>query len=147
LTSSTEVVIGDADGQHVLIRPLARSQPGLFDDRDSTGIDCDVDVSAGAFRGAFRADLRSEEFRTFLDDVHALTRGADGAATFAAADGQLAFSLGVDGDGRLRVSGEAVDASGSGNQLKFAFDVDHASLADLCGSLEQLLAVFPVRES
>jgi hypothetical protein len=142
--ASTEVLIGDSDAQHVLIRPLFRSQPGLFDDRDGNWIDCELQIVAGGFRGGFRADLRSEEFHTFLEEVEGVRRTLDGTASFTTTEGQIALALTGDGKGQVRVTGEAVDAAAAGNRLRFVFDIDQAHLAPMCESLGHLLAAFPV---
>ena len=144
MAATTEVLIGEAAGPHILVRPLARSQPGLFDDRDGNWIDCEVDVAAGAFHGTFRAAARSEEFRVFLDEVETLDRTLDGAATLTTMEGQLALSLGADDKGSIRVTGAAIDEPGIGNRLQFGFEIDRTSLRELCRSLEHLLASFPV---
>ena len=142
--ASTEVLIGDSDAQHVLIRPLFRSQPGLFDDRDGNWIDCELQIVAGGFRGGFRADLRSEEFHTFLEEVEGVRRTLDGTASLMTTEGQIALALTGDGKGQVRVTGEAVDAGAAGNRLRFVFDIDQAHLAPMCESLGHLLAAFPV---
>jgi hypothetical protein len=147
LASSSEILIGDIGAQHVLIRPLARSQPGLFDVRDGNWIDCEVAIAAGGFKGSFQADLRSEEFGTFLEEVQTFAQTLDGSATFTTMEGQLAISLTGDGRGRVRVSGEAIDDARAGNRLQFAFDLDNTSLQPVCESLESLLAAFPVLEN
>lgn len=143
MTASTEVLIGDLDAQHVLIRPLVRSQPDLFDFKDGNWIDCELQIAAGGFRGSFRADLRSEEFQSFSDEVEALRRAPDGAATFSTLDGQIALSL-TGGGGHVHVTGEAIDAAEDGNRLQFSFDIDQAQVRPICQSLNQLLAAFPV---
>jgi hypothetical protein len=144
LGASTEVLIGDSDAEHVLIRPLFRSQPGLFDDRDGNWIDCELQIVAGCFRGGFRADLRSEEFHTFLEEVEGLSRTRDGTASFTTMEGQIALSLTGDGKGHVRVTGEAIDAVAVGNRLQFVFDIDQAQLPPISESLGHLLAAFPV---
>jgi hypothetical protein len=143
LSDTTEILLGDALGSHVLITPLGRSQPGLFDERDAHGIDCEIVVAAGVFHGTFRAIVRSEEFRMFLDDLAQAARTSEGAATLTAQDGQLAVSVTVGDAGSVAVTGEAVDEAGGGT-LRFAFAIDRSRLDPLCRSLEQLLAVFPV---
>ena len=67
MVAGPEIVIGDLDGQHVVIRPVSRSSPGLFDYWDGNWIVCEVEISAGGFRGRFSADMRSEEFHAFMD--------------------------------------------------------------------------------
>src|ERR671914_1040950 len=111
MADSSEVLIGassDAGAQHILIRPLLRSQPGLFDSADGNWIECEVEIAAGAFHGAFQAHLRSEEFQSFLEEARDLQRMLDGTASFSTLEGQIAFSLSGDGKGALRVNGEAI---------------------------------------
>ena len=144
LTPSTDILIGDADRQYVLIRPLCRRHPGLFDYQDGNWIDCEIEIAAGAFRGRFRADLRSEEFHGFLQDTEALAGALEGAASFHTVEGWIAIDVTGDGDGQLRVRGEAVDAADAGNRLLFDFGIDRGCLPDICQSLGYLLAAFPV---
>lgn len=142
VAASTEVLIGDSGAQHVLIRPLSRS-PGLFDDRDGNWIDCEVELAAGGFRGRFRTDVSSEEFHTFLEQVEGLSAAVDGTASLTTMEGQIALSLTGDGNGPVRVVGEAVDGAGIANRLQFGFDIDQALVPEVARSLGYLLAAFP----
>jgi hypothetical protein len=144
LSHTTEILIGDVAGSHVLITPLGRSQPGLFDERDGNGIDCEVNVTAGAFHGTFRASVRSEEVRMFLDDLGRLARTLDGAATLTALEGQLRVSLTAGESESIAVTGDAIDEPGGGNALRFAFPIERSGLDPLCRSVEHLLAAYPV---
>jgi hypothetical protein len=144
VAASTEVLVGDAAAQHVLIRPLSRSHPGLFDNWDGNWIDCDVEIAAGAFRGRFRANLRSEEFDAFAGQVAELNRTIDSVASLTSMEGQLSLSLAGDGQGQVHAAGEAVDVAGTGNRLQFRFDIDRTCLSEISRSLGHLLAVFPV---
>jgi hypothetical protein len=144
VTASTEVLIGDVEAEHVMIRPLFRSQADLFDVRDGNWIDCEVQVAAGGFRGNFRADLRSEEFQGLSAELDALNQTLEGTATFSTLDGQLALTLTGDSAGRVRVTGEAVDAAEHGNRLHFSLEIDRAHVPPICESLNALLAAFPV---
>lgn len=144
MTASTELVIGDENGQHVVVRALSRNHPGLFDYWDGNWVACKVEIVTGGFRGAFPADLRSEEFRAFLEEVEGLSRTLDGAASFSTMEGQIAFSLTGDHKGQVRVHGEACDAPGGDNRLDFSFDIDQTYLPQICRSLHVILAAFPV---
>jgi hypothetical protein len=141
---STDVLIGDAAAQHVLIRPLARSHPGLFDHLDGNWIDCEVQVAVGGFRGQFRADLRTEEFAAFLTEVLALHGTLEGVATFTTMEGQLDLTLTGDGKGHVHVQGTAVDEPETRNQLEFGFDIGQTQLPQIAQCLENFLAAFPV---
>jgi hypothetical protein len=140
---STDILIGDADAQHVLIRPLSRRQPGLFDYSEANWIECEVEISAGLFHGTVRADIRSEEFQAFLDEAEGMIGTLEGAASLTTMEGQLAVAIAIDGDERTRVTGEVSDAPTSGNRLRFAFEIERAQVPDIAQSLTYLLAAFP----
>lgn len=144
MTPTTEVLIGDVDAQHVLIRPLSRREPDLFDNEDGNWIDCEVEIAAGGFRGTFRTDLRSEEFRNFSEELAGLSRTLEAAATFSSEDGHIALSLTGHGGRRVHVSGEAIDSAENGNRLQFSFDIDQTHVPSICRSLDDLLRAFPV---
>ena len=144
LAASTDILIGDSEGQRLLIQPVGRRHPGLFDYWDGNWIACDIQIAAGGFRGGFHADLRSEEFQAFLGELESLSQALEGSAAFSTLEGQLAFSLTGDDQGHVSVKGEAVDQAGIGNRLHFEFDIDQTSLPQICQALEHLLVAFPV---
>lgn len=144
MATSTEILIGDSGGQHVLIQALVRRHPGLFDYSDGNWITCDIEIAAGAFRGSLRADLRSEEFLAFLEEVTSLSKTLEGTAMFSTMEGQIALALTGDGKGHVRVEGDAVDDAVPGNRLHFAFEIDQTYLPQICRALEYLLVAFPV---
>jgi hypothetical protein len=147
VAATTEVLIGDAGAQYVLIRPLSRSHPGLFDHWDGNWIDCELEIASGGFRGSFRADLRSEEFSAFLEQAQGLVHTLEGSASLTTMEGQIAVFLTGNGKGTIRVHGEAIDEAGGVNRLQFAFDIDQTYLGPICQSLEHLLAAFPLTGS
>jgi hypothetical protein len=144
VAASTDILIGDPMADHVVIRPLGRSTPGLFDTWDGNHLDCHIDLSAGAFKGSIQADVRSEDFDAFLQQVEELGRTFEGVAALTGLDGQIALSVIGEADGTVRVTGEAVDAPDSGNRLQFAFGLDRSCLADIASAVQSLLVAFPV---
>jgi hypothetical protein len=144
VADSTDILIGDPDGQRVLIQPQGRQHPGLFDYWDGNWIVCDIQLHAGGFRGGFQASLRSEEFEAFLAELRVLADTPEGTAAFSAVEGQLALTLAGDGRGRVRVTGEAQDEAGIGNRLHFEFEIDQTSLPRINEGLMHLLRAFPV---
>jgi hypothetical protein len=144
VTASTELLIGHENGEHVVVRALSRNHPDLFDGWDANWVACEVAISAGGFRGAFRANCRSEEFRLFLDEVEALSGTLEGAASFSTMEGQIALSLAGDAKGHLRVQGTAADTPAGDNRLQFSFEIDQTCLPSIGRSLEVILSAFPV---
>jgi hypothetical protein len=147
VAATIEILIGDSSAQHVLIRPLSRRHPGLFDEWDGNWIDCELEIAAGGFRGSFRAYLRSEEFSAFLEQTQELVQALQGSASLTTMEGQIAVFLTGNGKGTIRVHGEAIDEAGGVNRLQFAFDIDQTYLGPICQSLEHLLAAFPLTGS
>ena len=144
VAASTDVLIGDASAQHVLIRPVSRTTPGLFDDRHDSAIACEIEIAVGGFRGQFTAELRTEEFQSMLDEIEASGAALENAANFDALSGQIDLSLIGDGAGSILVAGYVADAEDDGNRLEFAFAMGEAVMPDLIRSLEQALAAFPL---
>lgn len=147
MAASTEIVIGDSESQQLVIRALSRRPPGLFDHSDGNWIESEIHIVAGGFQADFRANLRSDEFQMFFEQLEGVRRTFHGAATFATVEGQLALALSADEEGGLRVGGEASDVGSSGSRLQFSFAIDRASLPAICQSLESVLAAFPVVSS
>lgn len=145
VAASTDILIGDAGAQHVLIRPVSRTTPGLFDDRDDSAISCEIQIAVGGFRGQFAAELRTEEFQSMLDEIEASGTALESAANFDATSGQIDLSLIGDGAGNVLVAGYVADAEDDGNRLEFAFAMGEAVMPELVRSLEQVLAAFPLR--
>lgn len=143
MAPTTDILIGDTDAQHVVIRPLSRRHPGLFDYAEASGIECEVEIAAGKFHGTLPVDVRSEEFQAFLDEVEGMIGTLEGAATLTTMEGQLSVALAIEGSDRMRVSGEASDALASSNRLRFSFEAERAQLPAIAQSLTYLLAAFP----
>ena len=142
-TDAARAADGNNAGLHALIRPLSRRQPGLFDYSEANWIECEVEISAGAFQGTVRVDIRSEEFQAFLDEVEGMIGTLEGAASLTTMEGQLSVSIAIEGDDRMRVSGEVSDAAASGNRLRFTLEAERAQLPAIAKSLTYVLTVFP----
>ena len=138
------LLIGDADGHHILFTLLGRKHPGLFDYWDGNWIACEVTVAAGGFRAAFRADLRAEEFQGFRDQADALLQSVEGVASFSTMEGQIALTIRGDVRGQVSVSGEARDRPGSDNLLQFAFELDQTYVKEISRMLDAIVSAFPV---
>ena len=139
-----ELLIGDAGGHRVLVTVLGRKHPGLFDHWDGNWLACEVAIAAGAFRAAYRADLRAEEFQAFRDQIDALVQSVEGAASFSTMEGQIAVAISGDGRGQVSVRGEARDMPASDNVLQFGFEIDQSYLKAIGRALDAIVSAFPV---
>jgi hypothetical protein len=138
-----EVRIGDSRND-VSIIVSGRERPASTDFHDGNWLSATVSVSAGAWRGEYRANLRTEDFRSFLDEVRSLRDMPEGKAEFNPMEPWIVLQLEGDGRGRVAVTGQADDRVATGNKLSFHFDVDQTFLPSLIRDLESLLAEFPV---
>jgi hypothetical protein len=114
---------------------------------DGNWMSCNVQVSAGGFRGRFVANLRTTEFSDFAEQVGVLHRDLKGTATFVAMEEQLLLTLAGDGRGHIHCNGTVRDTAGYGNVLKFELSLDQTHLARAMSQLAELLTRFPVRGS
>ena len=73
--------IGGSNREHVVVHVTRREHPELSDYWDGNWVYATFTVAAGAFRGEFEGQLRTEEFVRFRDQ-----RGAGGGATPRAGD-------------------------------------------------------------
>ena len=138
------LLIGDANGERLEIRALRRSHPDASDFWDANWIESDVLLHVGGFRARYRASLRSDEFRSFREQVQGLEEARRDAASFATMEGQLAFALTLDKRGRVGVEGSARDDAGSRNALAFAFEIDATYIPAILRSLNDLARKYPV---
>ena len=138
------ILIGTNGGDRVLIMPQHRSVPNAADYWDGNWVESEVRIAAGGFHGAFSASLRSEDFIGFRDDVRRLLESLVGVARFDTMEGQLQLALTGDGKGHVLVEGTALDQAGTGNTLKFTFEIDQTFLPEVLRSLDDVISRLPV---
>ena len=144
MAETTEIMIGNASGQHVAIRPLWRCHPNAANHDDANWIESDIRVTAGRFRGGFRASLRSQDFHRFQAELKSLTETLGGKALFDTMEGQIEIELDGDGKGHVLVKGKMLDEAGIGNTLSFAFEIDQTYLPAIASAVSDVLRKFPV---
>lgn len=138
-----EVVVGQRSGEQVQIEILGRQSSQETDSDDGVWLACRVSVRAGAFSGRFSASLRDKDFSRFLVSVRELNETLAGEAALNTDEGQIRVAIRrTDSLGPLRVTGTAVDVSGTGNRLAFTLaQYDQTQLPDLIRELEEATAV------
>jgi len=98
-----------------------------------------VEVAVGHFRGSFPADFESYAFSEFHKQIAILDKTVSGSAVFTSREGQLELTLKCDVLGHIHVSGEAVDAFGTGNRLLFDLYIDQTHIPKILNSLKSTL--------
>lgn len=139
------VHLGGDKRDYVTIRVNSRSNaPDYW---DGNWMVCIVEVHAGGFRGQFEANLRTDEFERFHNEVKPLYDKLTGKAAFRAMEEQLVLELEGDGRGHIHIRGQACDMAGTGNTLNFKLDIDQTQLFGTMAQVGELLNRFPVRGS
>jgi len=128
----------------VRICPLRRCYPDQDDYWDGNWIESEIRVQAGGFEGAYRANLRSEDFENFNRELTLLSQTLSGRATFSTMEEQLSFTMDGNGRGHIQVSGQATDVVGTGNRLEFSLEMDQTYLPPILKALSAVLKKFPV---
>jgi len=141
----SEITIGGPSRELLRITISSRSRPHDSDYWDGNWVNAEVEVNAGGFRGQARGNLRAEEFLGFRDEVAALAKSLEGAASFTTMEGWLRIGLKGDGKGHVAVEGELLDEPGIGNVLTFHLALDQSYLPGLLAELSEVVASFPVR--
>jgi hypothetical protein len=142
--SPTELLIGARQANHLSLRPLRRSYPDAEDFWEGNWLKVAVEVRAGAFHGAFEADLRGDELQAFFEQLQALQGAAEGKAALQSAEGWVTVRLVLDQRGRLDGTCEIQDDPAMGSSLRFTLGSEPAQLAPMLAALAGILEAFPV---
>ena len=98
-----EVIIGSRDGDHVALRVLRRKYPRATDYDDGNWVDVEVSITVRPWRGAFNADLRTDEFARFRNELAELWNGTRREAMFAPMEPWLEFTLELGSSGSVNM--------------------------------------------
>lgn len=139
-----DICIEAERGDHLRISALRRCHPDQHDYWDGNWVESEIQVRASGFEGAFRANLRSEDFENFNRELTTLSKTLSGKATFSTMEDQLTFTMEGDGRGHIQVSGQATDVVGVGNRLEFSLRMDQTYLPPILKALSVVLKKFPV---
>ena len=138
-----QVALSEDHGGQVLI-DIAGREHGTDDYWDGNWLSCRVSIRAGAFRGAFDASLRAEEFVRMRDGVRVCMADPKGTFVFETMEGQLSIVAKGDGLGYFTAKCIARDEAGIGNLLTFELSFLHTQLGPLAADLDALLRAHPV---
>ena len=144
MIDTPKILIGNESTNWVAVRVLARSHPGLQDYWDGNWVRSEVTLRAGAFSGRYVADLRTDEFARFRDELNVVFQPLIGRATFSSLEGWLGIELVGDGKGHFSGSCQAMDTPGTGNCLSFSLAIDQTEIPSILNNLDSILSQFPV---
>jgi len=144
LTHPLTLLVGSPGANHLSLRILRRSYPDAEGFWEGNWLKVEVAVHAGAFQGRFEADLRSDEFEHFAEQLTSAQRASEGLATLESAEGWVKLRLALEPRGGVEAACEVTDDPGLGSSLRFGLSSDQAQLSDLRHALGEVLRTFPV---
>ena len=136
--------LGRDDRAHVVVSPHQRQHPEARDYWDGNWLLVTVTVATGAFRGCFEAQLRTDEFLRFREQLRTLYEKLVGPAVFDPIEPWLRIGIEGDGRGHFRASCRADDNPGIGNVLTFTAEFDQTDLPALLRELDGICEAFPI---
>lgn len=147
--AACRVRIGQSDSEFLSVEVLRRSYPSEEDYWDGNWLVTRVGIQTGGFNGRINADLRTDEFASFLAELEQLYVKLTGTASFAPMEPWLTIKVTGGGLGHFTADCEArdgfpKDAIGSGGILSFEIAFDQTELPPIIDQLKQLLSAYPV---
>jgi len=127
----------------VVVQGYERAPSGDY--YDDNWLNVQILVSAGGFKGSFRASFQTAELLGFRDLLSSLHNTLKGEANFETMETQLAVVLKGDGRGGISLKGEAWDQPGIGNRLEFNLALDQTHIGKALNELNDIVREFPVR--
>ncbi|WP_205673068.1 WapI family immunity protein [Amycolatopsis nivea] len=139
----SEVAIGAAHGDRLVIDVLGRMHAGAVDFWDGNWLFSPVDLVVGGFSARVPAGLRAEELRSFREQLAKAYADFGGVARLTSMEEWLDLTVTVAKSGRVEVEGTAID--GRGNRLSFRIgELDQAELPAIIDGLASIETEFPV---
>jgi hypothetical protein len=136
--------IGGETAEFLVLTVHGRRLPDSADYWDGNWLNCDVEVAAGAFRGALGGTIRNEDLMRFRGELARLHDQLLGAATLEALEGWICLDLVGDGRGHLEAKGRVCDDPVRGNSLEFRLDLDQSHLPALTRQMDEACRAYPV---
>jgi hypothetical protein len=147
----SEVRVGRRDADHIAIRCLWRTHPEANDYWDGNWVDSEVIVNIEPWRATYRANLRTDEFSRFRDQLREMYEGRREEASFDPMEPWLMLTLAIDGLGRIAIEGDTGPEGGGKvfGQVRLHFrledGMDQSDLPQLITQLDELERNFPTR--
>ena len=142
--ANPRLIIGLESSEYVSIQIIRRCYPEATDYDDGNWLDVQIEVRAGAWFGRFKGCLRAEEFEAFRHEIAALHEQLEGTAEFSPMEPWINLKLSGNGRGGIELEGEAIDQVGTGNTLKFGWEMDQTYLPGIIRALDSIIGQFPV---
>lgn len=115
-----------------------------LDVSDANWLSCRVRLKTDFFTGEFNADLTTDDFLYFYEELEPLLKALEGTASFQTDEGWLEVKVKSIGLGKFSVAVVANPLSTSKSKLSFNFEVDQTYLSKTRSELKKIVTEYPV---
>jgi hypothetical protein len=137
--------IGKESSEFLKVEILNYQFPNATEYWDSSWLNTTIQIKVGAFSAKYSAQLQTIDFSSFEKELKRLYTDLNGVTQFYSIENWLNLKFKGDGIGHFEVRGTACDFPGTGNTLKFNFEIDQTYIPILLNQLSNILEKFPVK--
>ena len=127
----------------VKVQPIEFSYPDADNEWDKKWVKSKVEVKGGNFTGSYIAEFRTDDFKTFEEQLASLYNNLNGNAVFNDLEDYLELRIKGDGIGHFAVGIEACDRPGYGNRLSFELSFDQTQINTMLDQLNKITTIYP----
>ncbi|WP_270182274.1 WapI family immunity protein [Alkalihalobacillus sp. CinArs1] len=132
------------DKSKIAIEVLGRKYPDSTDYWDGNWIDSYVLLKIPGYSAKFRANVRTNELLSFLEELKTMNETLKGKAVLENMEDFILLEGRMDALGNVMWSGETCYPMGTGAILNFTFESDQSYLTKLIEELIVVVDKFPV---
>ncbi|RLQ90856.1 hypothetical protein [Planomicrobium sp. Y74] len=129
------------------IKILERVYPESIGSWEGDWVKAAIRVEIPGYSANFLADLRTEEFKEFRDQLAAMNQELVGTASLISIENAIEAKAVIDSLGGIYWEVSTCYPIGTGAVLTFEFDSDQSYLNQLVKELDEVLKEFPVLET
>lgn len=147
----SELFVGRRSEDHIEIRALRWSHPQANDYWDGNWVDSEIRIDIKPWRATYPAQLRTEEFSQFHDQLREMYEGERKEASFEPMEPWIGLTLELDALGHIAIRGDA-GPEGFGKffgQVRLSFHLmdamEQTDLPPLIDDLDKLSREYPTK--
>jgi len=139
-----EITITSTTGDSVDISVYERTYPQESDRWDGNWLNAKIKIKAGNFSGTTNALLRSDELEKLSKDIKRFLLKKMDTLVFSPMEPWICFQMTGNKRGHIELTGEITDRLGTGNVLKYQFELSRPDLEVILKKVDVILQEFPI---
>ena len=141
----TNINITGTAGNSIDILVSGRTYPQEQDEWDGNWLNTQIKIKIGSFSGKTDALLRSDEFEQLSKAIERFLNKKMESVTFLPMEPWICFKVTKNRKQNIEFAGEVTDRLGTGNILKFQFELTLPDLEKVLKDINAVLHDFPAK--